>query len=166
MVLSLLHGGVVRIGILTGGCDAPGFNAVIWAVLERESSAAERLAVLARTSRISAASPAERLSASCSATFKRGGDPTSVDRLLATRFDAEATELALARRFGVMVAARPPAVVAVPLETAVGRTTSCHLTPTPSKARAQSGSSSEVSTCRRQQPAVEFVRSPFWKAAT
>ena len=53
--------------------------------------------------------------------LQRGGDPTSFDRLLATRFGARALELAVGRQFGVMVALRPPEVVAVPLERVVGR---------------------------------------------
>jgi 6-phosphofructokinase 1 len=54
--------------------------------------------------------------------LQRGGAPTSVDRLLATRFGARAVELVLERRFGTMVALRPPDVVDVPIEQVVGRT--------------------------------------------
>ena len=53
--------------------------------------------------------------------LQRGGDPTSVDRLLATRFGAKALELAVAGRFGVMVALRARDIVAVELQNVVGR---------------------------------------------
>jgi len=53
--------------------------------------------------------------------LQRGGDPTSVDRLLATRFGAKALELAVAGRFGVMVALRARDIVAVELRNVVGR---------------------------------------------
>jgi 6-phosphofructokinase 1 len=54
--------------------------------------------------------------------LQRGGAPTSFDRLLATRFGARAVELVLEQRFGTMVAFHPPDIVAVPLESVVGRT--------------------------------------------
>ena len=54
--------------------------------------------------------------------LQRGGSPTSIDRLLATRFGARAVELVHARQFGHMVAFHPPDIVAVPLEQIVGRT--------------------------------------------
>jgi 6-phosphofructokinase 1 len=54
--------------------------------------------------------------------LQRGGAPTSFDRILATRFGARAVELVREGRFGSMVAFHPPDIVAVPLETVVGRT--------------------------------------------
>ena len=54
--------------------------------------------------------------------LQRGGTPTSFDRVLATRLGARAVEMLLERRFGTMVALRPPEIVAVPLENVVGRT--------------------------------------------
>ncbi len=54
--------------------------------------------------------------------LQRGGEPTSYDRILATRFGARAVELALHGTFGHMVAHRPPHIVAVPFEKIVGRT--------------------------------------------
>jgi ATP-dependent phosphofructokinase / diphosphate-dependent phosphofructokinase len=53
--------------------------------------------------------------------LQRGGTPTSVDRLLATRFGARATELALDRHYGVMVGSRPPELIAVSLAEIAGR---------------------------------------------
>jgi 6-phosphofructokinase 1 len=53
--------------------------------------------------------------------LQRGGDPTSADRILATRFGAKALELAAAGQFGVMVALRAGALVAVDLHNVVGR---------------------------------------------
>ena len=47
--------------------------------------------------------------------LQRGGDPTSADRILATRFGAKALELAVAGQFGVMVALRAGELVAPPL---------------------------------------------------
>jgi 6-phosphofructokinase 1 len=53
--------------------------------------------------------------------LQRGGGPTSFDRLLCTRFGSMAVELIAERRFGHMVALRPPDTVAVPIPQAVGR---------------------------------------------
>ncbi len=54
--------------------------------------------------------------------LQRGGVPTSFDRVLATRFGGKAFELIQRRVFGVMVANRPPNLVAVPLADVVGKT--------------------------------------------
>ena len=59
--------------------------------------------------------------------LQRGGAPTSFDRVLATRFGGKAFELAQRRVFGVMVANRPPNLVAVPLADIVGKTKSVPL---------------------------------------
>jgi 6-phosphofructokinase 1 len=53
--------------------------------------------------------------------LQRGGAPTPADRVLATRFGAKAVELVRSGQFGMMVANRPPDIVAVPLEEVVGR---------------------------------------------
>jgi ATP-dependent phosphofructokinase / diphosphate-dependent phosphofructokinase len=52
--------------------------------------------------------------------LQRGGQPTSFDRLLGTRFGAAAMRLVAEGRFGTMVALDPPKVRAVPLARAVG----------------------------------------------
>jgi 6-phosphofructokinase 1 len=52
--------------------------------------------------------------------LQRGGQPTSFDRLLGTRFGAAAMRLVAEGRFGTMVALHPPKVLAVPLARAVG----------------------------------------------
>jgi 6-phosphofructokinase 1 len=54
--------------------------------------------------------------------LQRGGSPSSFDRVLATRFGAEAFKLVLQRKFGYMVASHPPDIVAVPIAKIVGRT--------------------------------------------
>ncbi len=54
--------------------------------------------------------------------LQRGGAPSSVDRVLATRFGAFAVEQARRAEFGVMVALRPPELMTVPLARVVGRT--------------------------------------------
>ena len=54
--------------------------------------------------------------------LQRGGAPTSFDRVLATRFGGKAFELIQRRVFGVMVANRPPNLVALPLADVVGKT--------------------------------------------
>ena len=54
--------------------------------------------------------------------LQRGGAPTSFDRVLATRFGGKAFELIQRQVFGVMVANRPPNLVAVPLGDIVGQT--------------------------------------------
>jgi len=51
--------------------------------------------------------------------LQRGGTPTSLDRVLATRFGRGAANLVARRDFGKMVALRGPDVVAVPIEEAV-----------------------------------------------
>jgi len=53
--------------------------------------------------------------------LQRGGDPTSVDRILATRFGVKALELAVAGQFGMMVALRAGQLAAVELQNVVGR---------------------------------------------
>ena len=52
--------------------------------------------------------------------LQRGGQPTSFDRLLGTRFGAAAMRLVAGGHFGTMVALDPPRVLAVPLAEAVG----------------------------------------------
>src|SRR6266446_8033215 len=54
--------------------------------------------------------------------LQRGGAPTSFDRVLATRFGANAVELIRRGHFGVMVASDPPDIVPRPLEEVVGKT--------------------------------------------
>ena len=52
---------------------------------------------------------------------QRGGTPSGVDRLLATRLGSAAADLVHAGRFGVMVAARADGTKPVPLEDVAGR---------------------------------------------
>ena len=54
--------------------------------------------------------------------LQRGGAPTSVDRVLATRFGGKAVELIQRGEFGTMVAWDPPDIIARPLEDVVGKT--------------------------------------------
>jgi len=54
--------------------------------------------------------------------LQRGGSPTSIDRVLATRFGCKAVELVRVGQFGMMVAFAPPDIVARPLADVVGRT--------------------------------------------
>ncbi|MAG71859.1 MAG: ATP-dependent 6-phosphofructokinase [Vicinamibacterales bacterium] len=54
--------------------------------------------------------------------LQRGGAPTAFDRVLATRFGGKAMELVNHGTFGMMVANRPPELVAVPLAEMVGKT--------------------------------------------
>ncbi len=54
--------------------------------------------------------------------LQRGGTPTSVDRVLATRFGAKAVELVRAGEFGTMVALDPPDIISRPLQDVVGKT--------------------------------------------
>ncbi len=53
--------------------------------------------------------------------LQRGGSPTPMDRLLATRFGVKAVELAVEGRFGEMVCIRGGEISSVPIEMAVGR---------------------------------------------
>ena len=53
--------------------------------------------------------------------LQRGGIPTPTDRVLCTAFGAKAAELALARRFGNMVAKRGEEFVPVPLKEIAGK---------------------------------------------
>ena len=51
----------------------------------------------------------------------RGGGPTSFDRPLCPRFGARAVELVAEKKFGHMVALRPPDTISVPITQAVGK---------------------------------------------
>jgi len=53
--------------------------------------------------------------------LQRGGDPTSTDRLLCSRFGAMAGELVKKGQFGYMVALRGTEIVAVPLDEVAGK---------------------------------------------
>ncbi|HYC90857.1 MAG TPA: ATP-dependent 6-phosphofructokinase [Thermoanaerobaculia bacterium] len=53
--------------------------------------------------------------------IQRGGSPIAYDRVLASRFGAEAAKLAATEQFGKMVALRGDAMVAVPISDAVSR---------------------------------------------
>ena len=53
--------------------------------------------------------------------LQRGGAPLAYDRVLATRFGSFAVELLLRGEFGTMTALHSPDIVAVPLESIVGR---------------------------------------------
>ena len=53
--------------------------------------------------------------------LQRGGGPTSFDRLLCTRFGAKAVDLIAQKKFGHMVALRPPDTVSVLITEAIGR---------------------------------------------
>src|SRR6266536_3943427 len=54
--------------------------------------------------------------------LQRGGAPTSVDRVLATRFGGKAVELVRRGEFGTMVTFDPPDIVARRIEDVVGKT--------------------------------------------
>ena len=53
--------------------------------------------------------------------LQRGGAPTSFDRLLCTRFGAQAVQLIAGGKFGRMVAFQPPDTASVKISDAVGR---------------------------------------------
>ncbi|HEX6083319.1 MAG TPA: ATP-dependent 6-phosphofructokinase [Thermoanaerobaculia bacterium] len=53
--------------------------------------------------------------------IQRGGSPIAYDRVLASRFGAEAAKLAATEQFGKMVALRGESMVAVPISDAVSR---------------------------------------------
>jgi phosphofructokinase-like protein len=53
--------------------------------------------------------------------LQRGGAPTSFDRILCTRFGAQAVQLISEAKYGYMVALRPPDTAAVRLCEAIGR---------------------------------------------
>jgi 6-phosphofructokinase 1 len=53
--------------------------------------------------------------------LQRGGNPTTFDRLLATRFGAAAVRLIQQKKFGHMVSHQPPETESVPLEVAIGK---------------------------------------------
>jgi phosphofructokinase-like protein len=54
--------------------------------------------------------------------LQRGGQPTSFDRTLATRFGGKAFDMAMKGQFGKMVANHPPDLVPIPLQDVVGKT--------------------------------------------
>ena len=51
--------------------------------------------------------------------LQRGGSPCSFDRILATRYGAEAVELIAQKKFGEMVSYQPPNITSVPLDKAI-----------------------------------------------
>jgi ATP-dependent phosphofructokinase / diphosphate-dependent phosphofructokinase len=51
--------------------------------------------------------------------LQRGGSPTTFDRLLGLRFGAAAVRVIAEGKFGTMVALRPPAITAIPIEEAL-----------------------------------------------
>lgn len=53
--------------------------------------------------------------------LQRGGTPSAMDRILATRYGAYATELIAKREFGQMVALRDDEITAVPLDEIAGK---------------------------------------------
>jgi ATP-dependent phosphofructokinase / diphosphate-dependent phosphofructokinase len=53
--------------------------------------------------------------------LQRGGAPTSFDRLLCTRFGAQAVQLIAEEKYGHMIAIRPPDTVAVKISDAIGK---------------------------------------------
>ncbi|MBI4378551.1 MAG: ATP-dependent 6-phosphofructokinase [Nitrospinae bacterium] len=53
--------------------------------------------------------------------IQRGGSPSPFDRILATRFGAEAVHLVAKGEFGKMVSLRTPDIISIPLEEAIGR---------------------------------------------
>ena len=53
--------------------------------------------------------------------LQRGGEPTTFDRVLGTRFGAAAVELIESGRFGYMTAFQPPDIVSVPIARAVAK---------------------------------------------
>jgi 6-phosphofructokinase 1 len=53
--------------------------------------------------------------------LQRGGQPTSFDRVLGTRFGSAAVRLAREGQWGQMVALAPPDIVSIPLEKAVAK---------------------------------------------
>ena len=90
-----------RIGIVTGGGDCPGLNAVIRAVAK--AYAAKRGGVVGL------------------GHLQRGGGPTNFDRALCTVFGTTAVELMAGGDFGRMVAYTGAQVTSVTLVDAVGR---------------------------------------------
>lgn len=52
--------------------------------------------------------------------LQRGGQPTTFDRLLGTRFGAAAVRLIAAKKFGQMVSLRPPDIESIPITEATG----------------------------------------------
>jgi Phosphofructokinase len=102
-----------RIGVLTGGGDAPGLNAVIRAVVKAACNAG--LEVIGIEDSFDGLLEFNR-------SLQRGGSPTSFDRVLATRFGGKAVDVLLAGGQDCMVAFHPPHIVTVPLQDVVGRT--------------------------------------------
>ncbi len=78
-----------------------GIGAVVAAELQRRTGQESRVCVLGH--------------------LQRGGAPTSFDRLLCTRFGAQAVELIAQRKYGYMVASRPPDTIAVKISEAIGQ---------------------------------------------
>jgi 6-phosphofructokinase len=118
-----------RIGALTSGGDCPGLNAVLRGV----TKAAEKLGwqvVGFEDGFEGLLPPAKYIVLDQSKTagimqvlghLQRGGAPTTLDRLLETRFGVTAVQLIAERKFGSMVSYRNDQTLAVPIADAVRR---------------------------------------------
>jgi 6-phosphofructokinase len=114
----------MRIGVLSGGGDCPGLNAVIrsaaktainvygWQVIGIEDGY-EGLILPDKARPLSLAD--------VRGILQRGGSPSAFDRLLARRFGAFAVRLMVEEQYDQMVALRGESLVAVPLAEATGR---------------------------------------------
>lgn len=87
-----------RMGILTGGGDAPGLNAVIRAVVKTANNIFD-CDVLGH--------------------LQRGGSPTPFDRWLATRFGSAAVSLAARKMYGYFVGLKGAEIADIRLDEAL-----------------------------------------------
>lgn len=117
-----------RIGVLTGGGDCPGLNAVIRAVVKTAINEYgwEVLGIedgfegLIQPGKVRPLFFAD-VRVTVLGHLQRGGSPTAFDRLLGTRFGAAAAHLIAEGNLNHMVSLENDTIVSVPLEEVVGK---------------------------------------------
>lgn len=113
---------VRRIGILTGGGDCPGLNAVIRAVTKTAvlDYGVDVIGIEDGFEGLVEGHMRELgYGDSVLGHLQRGGSPTAFDRILATKYGVTACRLAVERKFGMMAALQGQTIVPVPIKTAI-----------------------------------------------
>ena len=107
----------MRVGVLTGGGDCPGLNAVIRAVV-RKGVQEYGLEFVGFRDGWRGPLEGDTVPLDVQAVrgiLPRGGTPTAFDRVLATRFGVHAVQAVHDEAFGVMMALRGTDIIRVPL---------------------------------------------------
>lgn len=121
----------MRVGVLTGGGDCPGLNALLRAVVRKaERHFGDEVigfldawdGVMERRTRSLTIETMRGVLPRGGTDVQRGGTPTAFDRVLSTRMGVAAIEAAHDAAWGQMMAVRGTSIVHVPLADVAGRT--------------------------------------------